>query len=111
MGARPWAAIGPRLGRGHGLSEYLWRVAVEEAESLCRGIWRLHNDPVSWDSQSQAESPGWARAVEDWPKPAPGHTEAWAPRHPKDTLKVGDQGQASPSGGAETEDVGGCRSH
>lgn len=48
---------------------------------MCRGIWRPCNDLVYWGSQSQAESPGWARSPGDWPKPAPSHTEMWAPRH------------------------------
>lgn len=42
------------------------------------------------------QSPGWVRAPVPRPEPAPGHTEAWAPRHARDAAKAGDPGAGPP---------------
>lgn len=57
------------------------------------------------------QSPRWARAPVPQPEPAPGHTEAWAPRHARDPAKARDPGASppdSPPGRVEMEAMGGA---
>lgn len=103
-GSRGPQALGGDVGLAHRrrrLREYLWRVAAQEAESLYGAIWRLCGDPVSWDSRSQAGSPGWARAPEDQPTPAPGCPSHEHPDTPKTQGRWGTKDRRSIWWGAD----------